>query len=94
MHIKNVHFPLGVDILPSPVIITCAAVVVEPADSDDGGNINTAVSMFFSIKLSDGDVESSVLLVFGMGSPGIDEIVEKDIGLSIIAIHRAMEEYT
>jgi hypothetical protein len=90
--IKNVHLPFGVDILPSPVIITCAAVVAEPADSDKGGNIKTAVSMSFLIESSGGDVGSSALLASEMGGPGIEELVEKDIGLSIIAMHLAAEE--
>jgi len=71
------------------VMSTCTAVVAEPPGSDEGGNIKTAVSIFCCTGGSSGDkAESSVLSASAAGGRG-----EKDIGLSIIAMHLAMREY-
>ena len=88
---QNAHLPLGVVIHASPVMRTCTAVVTEPPASDDGGNTRTAVSTFCGAKVSSGDeAESSGPSVFEGGS---DEVAEKDIGLSMMAMHLAMDEY-
>jgi hypothetical protein len=50
--------------------------------------------MSFLVESSGGDVGSSAFLASDMGGPGIEELVEKDIGLSIIAMHLATEECT
>ena len=41
---RNSHLPRGVDMLPSPVTSTCAAVVGDPFSSDPGGKTRSAVS--------------------------------------------------
>ena len=38
------HFPEGVDMLPSPVTRTVAAIAVEPPGTEDGGKTRTPVS--------------------------------------------------
>jgi len=80
------HLPLGVDMLPSPVIKTCTAIALEPASSDEGGNIRTAVSTSWFFEPS--PVESLALVLL------VDEydFVMKEIGLSMMAMHLATEE--
>ena len=41
---RNLHFPFGVDRLPSPLIKTVTEFVVEAPDIEEGGKIRTAVS--------------------------------------------------
>lgn len=43
------HFPAGVDMLPSPVTRTVAAIVVEPPETEDGGKTSRPVSSGCSI---------------------------------------------
>jgi hypothetical protein len=73
----------------SPVMSACTAVVAEPPGSDEGGNTKTAVSIFCCTGGSSGDEAESP-------KPSVSEAEdcgEKDIGLSIIAMHLATKGY-
>jgi hypothetical protein len=74
---RDVQFPFGADILPSPVTKTWAAVVSDPPGSTDGGNIINAVSTALSI--AGGDPSGGVSASVGT----------KSRGLLIMAMHRA-----
>lgn len=74
--------------LPSPVKNAWTAVVAEPVGKLEGGKTRTAVS------ISNGGV---AVISVPEHSPEVslgETLAENDIGLSMIAIHRAMEEYS
>lgn len=83
------HLPFGVDILPSPVMSTFTDVVLDPpAGREEGGNTRRAVSRNLDRELSGISVSVSVGSELSVStSVGV---LEKDIGLSIMAIHRAI----
>jgi hypothetical protein len=77
------HLPFGADIVPSPVIRTVAAIVEDPPGKEEGGKTRTWVS---GTCLAGGlDPVSANCDVCISGS------IEKQMGWSMIATHRATE---
>ena len=90
-HEKNLHFPLGVDRLPSPVIKTVAELDVEAPEAEEGGNIRTAVStatleFWGVVSVSSSFSASDTSIASVLGSRG-----RRDRGRSMMAIQRAID---
>jgi len=97
----NIHLPLGVDIVPSPVMRAVTAVVLDPLGSEEGGNIRTAVSISSCAVVgasadvvcpSDSDVGSGMSAAGALDGEGRGREGKNDIGWSRMAIHLATLE--
>ena len=88
-HEKNLHFPLGVDRLPSPVIKTVAEFDVEAPETEEGGKIKIAV-----LTASPGE-EGSVSSSLSASNESVGSVLgsrgRKDRGRSMMAIQRAID---
>ena len=87
----NLHFPFGVDRLPSPVIKTVAEFDVEAPETEEGGKIRTAVSTAVLVFWEAGSVSSSLSASNASVSSVMGSRGRRDKGRSMMAIQRAID---
>ena len=85
---KNLHFPFGVDRLPSPVIKTVAEVKVEAPETEEGGKIRIPVSTAILV-FWEAESVSSPLSVSNASVGSVRG--RRDRGRSMMAIQRAID---
>ena len=87
--LKNLHFPFGVDRLPSPVIKTVAEFDVEAPETEEGGKIKIAV--LTASPREEGSVSSSLSASNESVGSVLGSRGRKDRGRSMMAIQRAID---
>ena len=88
---KNLHFPFGVDRLPSPVIKTVAEFVVEAPETEEGGKIRIAESTAVFVFLEAESVSSSLSASNASVCSVVGSRGRRDRGRSMMAIQRAID---
>ena len=88
---ENLHFPLGVDRLPSPAIKTVAEFDVEAPETEEGGKIRTAVSTAILVFREVESVSCSLSASNASVGSALGSKGRRDRGRSMMAIQRAID---